>query len=33
MYIEKKRIDELDRQRCITFNDLVQVPWAESRRD
>jgi DNA primase len=27
MYAEKKRMEELDRQRCITFADLVQIPW------
>ncbi|NEQ27179.1 MAG: toprim domain-containing protein [Microcoleus sp. SIO2G3] len=28
MYVEKKRIDELDRDRCTTFADLAQAPWA-----
>jgi DNA primase len=27
MYAEKKRIEELDRQRCITFAELAQSPW------
>ncbi|MBD2091456.1 DNA primase [Microcoleus sp. FACHB-1515] len=27
MYVEKKRIDELDRDRCTTFADLAQAPW------
>jgi DNA primase len=27
IYAEKKRIEELDRQRCTTFADLAQMPW------
>jgi DNA primase len=27
IYAEKKRIEELDRQRCITFETLAQIPW------
>lgn len=27
LYAEKKRIEELDNQRCITFAELAQTPW------
>jgi DNA primase len=27
IYAEKKRIEELDHQRCTSFEDLAQIPW------
>lgn len=33
IYAEKRRIAELDRERQVTFVDLVQVPWVGDIRD
>jgi DNA primase len=33
IYAEKRRIAELDRERQVTFVDLVQIPWVGDMRD